>query len=132
MSRCILVVEDDEDSRLGMRIRLQSAGYTAVFAASRVEALAQVQNGRPDLILLDLGLPGEDGIEVLRALRAAPGARDTPVIVVTGRDPQWAFPPATEYGVAAFFVKPVEGKQLLAAIRQALEARQDGHPAGQA
>lgn len=80
----VLVVDDEADVRLIARVVLQADGWEVQEAASGEAALAYVEaNGLPDLLLLDVRMPGIDGWEVLRALRAAPDRADLPVVVFT-------------------------------------------------
>ena len=83
----ILVVEDDADSRLGLCIRLKSAGYETCMAGDGLGATMAATKERPDLILLDLGLPAGDGLAVLERLKKNNATAAIPVIVVSARDP---------------------------------------------
>lgn len=78
----ILAVDDDRDIRDFYRHFLREAGHEALLAADGHEALALAQR-RPDAIVLDLGLPGLDGYQVLQSLQADPATRDIPVVIVT-------------------------------------------------
>jgi DNA-binding response OmpR family regulator len=114
----ILIVEDDKDMRLGLHVRLRGSGYAAVQAADGVGAISAAQKERPDLILLDLGLPGGDGFQVLQRLKAIPRLAVIPVIVVTARDPASNEEKTAALGAAAYFHKPFDNEELVAAIRK--------------
>jgi two-component system cell cycle response regulator len=116
----ILIVEDDADQRLAIGVRLRGNDFTTVFAADAPMALSAAQRERPDLILLDLGLPGGDGFRVLERLRAIPQLSGIPTIVVTARDAGSSEDRALDLGAVAFFQKPVDSSALLGAIRQVL------------
>lgn len=116
----ILIVEDDADQRLAMNVRLRSQAFSTVFAGDGATALNAAQRERPDLILLDLGLPAGDGFRVLERLRAIPQLSGIPTIVVSARDAASSQDRALDLGAVAFFQKPVDSGVLLAAIRQVL------------
>jgi DNA-binding response OmpR family regulator len=115
----ILVVEDDADTRLGLLVRLGKEGYATMWAPDSPAALMLAQKEKPDLVLLDLGLPGGDGMILLERLKRA-GTSSLPVIVLSARDPDVNRPRALERGAVAYFHKPADMPQLLAAIRQAI------------
>ena len=83
MSKRILVVEDQEDSRRILRDLLTSADYEMTEAVNGEEALASVEKQRPDLILMDIQMPVLDGYEATRRIKADPALKDVPIIVVT-------------------------------------------------
>ncbi len=119
--RKILIVEDDADLRRGLQIRLKSNGYTIAIAADAVAAIATAQRERPDLVLLDLGLPAGDGFLVMERLQAMLPLADVPVIVLTGRAPEGNLERARQLGAKAFLQKPVDNDMLAAAVKMALE-----------
>lgn len=114
----ILIVEDDRDSRLGLELRLRSNGYQTVVAGDGVSAVQAAQRDRPDLVLLDLGLPGGDGFTVLRRLKQLTNVAGVPVIVISARDAEVARPRALQEGAVAFLEKPIDNDALLATIAQ--------------
>lgn len=120
MSKKILVVEDDADLRRGLMMRLRAHKYEIVYAEDGVSAVSVARRERPDLVLLDIGLPGGDGFSVLRRLQNMASVAGVPVIIVTGRDPEATRQPAMELGATALFQKPVDNEQLMAAIAEAL------------
>jgi DNA-binding response OmpR family regulator len=122
--RTILVVDDDPDVRLSLRVRLEANHYDAIFAEDGMTGIVEAQKHMPDLIMLDLGLPAGDGFSVLDWLRASDGLSSIPVIVVSGRDRNASKERALQAGAKAFLQKPVDNIHLLSVIRQALVDRE--------
>jgi DNA-binding response OmpR family regulator len=118
----ILIVEDDEDIRRGISIRLRANKYDTVFASDGISAVKSVQRDRPDLVLLDLGLPGGDGFVVMQRLKVF--APELPIIVLSARDPLLNRDRALAEGALAFLQKPVENEELLRAIRRGLHGQE--------
>ena len=116
----ILIIEDDEDMRRGLNMRLRASEYETAFAADAVMALSIAKKEAPDLILLDLGLPGGDGFTVLERMKNIASLACTPVIVVSARDPKANEKRAIDVGVEAYFQKSVDNELLLKAIQRAL------------
>jgi two-component system KDP operon response regulator KdpE len=115
----ILIVDDDQDVRRGLGIRLKASGYSVVFAEDAISATSMARKEAPDLIILDIGLPGGDGFIVMeRLLSITPTS--VPVIVLTARDPSTNKERALKAGAKAFFQKPADNDEFLAAIRKAL------------
>ena len=107
----VLVVEDDPPNARLLRFHLETAGYAVVEATREQQALELVQRLKPRLVLLDLILPeGDDGLRILRALKADPATRRTPVIVVSVVQETRR---ARELGADECFVKPVDATRLL-------------------
>ncbi len=119
MASKILVVEDDQDIRNLLHFQLSSAGFETAFARDGATALIVARKERPDLILLDLGLPAGDGFVVMERMKAIPDLEMIPVIVVTARDPGEG-ERAVQQGARAFFHKPFDADALVAEIRVAL------------
>ena len=127
----ILLIEDDPDVRLGLGIRLKANQYEVYFAADAASGLAEAGARRPDLIILDLGLPGEDGYLVLGKLVASPEA--PPIVVLSARDRQAHEQRVRDAGAKVFCQKPVDNEELLGTIRQLLAAAdQPQKPGGEA
>lgn len=116
----ILIIEDDMDLQRGLNIRLRASNYDTAFASDAVMALSIAKKEAPDLILLDLGLPGGDGFLVLDRMRHIASLACTPVIVVSARDPLANEERALKAGAEAFFQKPVDNQELMKAIQRAL------------
>jgi two-component system, cell cycle response regulator len=119
----ILIVEDDQDTRQLLKVRLESQSYETAFAADAVTAIAVARTERPDLILLDMGLPGGDGVVVMERLKTFPALAHIPVVVVSAREPTTTARRAAEAGAQAYVQKPIDNEELLAAVRAALGER---------
>ena len=113
----ILIVDDDALMRRSLALSLEGAGYRAETATSAEEALEAVAARRPDLVLLDIGLPGIDGLEALRLLRQR---LDAPVIFVTARRRELDEILGLELGADDYVTKPFDTDVLLARIRAVL------------
>ena len=120
MSKRILVVEDQEDNRRIIRDLLKAGGYELIEAVTGDEGVAAAQRERPDLILMDIQLPGIDGYEATRRIKADPALKHIPIIAVTSYalsgDDQKAF----AAGCNGYVTKPFSPKVLLAKIREYL------------
>ena len=117
----ILLVDDDTDVVRALNIRLKSFGYDVVVAGDAMAAISIALNEKPDLIVLDIGLPGGDGFMVMKWLGLLSELALTPVIVVSARDPTIAKQKALEAGASAYFQKPIDTNRFLLAMRGALE-----------
>ena len=123
MNRKILIVEDDPDVRQGMYLRLRANHYETVLAADALSCMAEAREHKPDLIILDLGLPAGDGFVVMERLKAVPALALIPIIIVSARDARANQERALDAGAKAFLQKPVDNAELLAVVRQALGER---------
>lgn len=113
----ILLIEDEPGSRRFLRVTLASSGYRVSEAACAEDGLKHAASDRPDLIVLDLGLPDRDGMDVLKELREW---SSVPVIVLTARDVEKAKVEALDAGADDYLTKPFGASELLARIRVAL------------
>ena len=120
MSKRILVVEDQEDNRQIIRDLLSATDYEIMEAESGEVALEAVAKQRPDLILMDIQLPGMDGYEVTRRIKADPALRSIPIIAVTSYALSGEEQKARAAGCDEYVPKPYSPRQLLAKIRQYL------------
>jgi len=116
----IMIVDDDPDLRQALRLRLRANKYETVNAVDGYSAIAMAYKERPDLIILDLGLPAGDGFVVLDRLQKDDKLSAIPVIVLTARDPQANERRVLRAGAAAFFQKPADNAELLDVIRASL------------
>jgi len=119
----ILVVEDEPQVRSALLRALADRGYATSWAATGMTGLEQAVRDRPDLVLIDLGLPDVDGHDVLRMLR---GVSAVPVIVVTAREEEDEIVRALDAGADDYMVKPFGANQLDARIRAVLRRTEAG------
>jgi two-component system cell cycle response regulator DivK len=120
MSKLILVVEDQEDNRQIIRDMLTFTDYKIMEAESGEQALEAVATEPPDLILMDIQLPGIDGYETTRRIKADPTLRSIPIIAVTSYALSGEEQKARAAGCDEYVPKPYSPRQLLAKIRQYL------------
>ena len=118
----ILIVDDDADVRELLNVRLRRAGYDTAFATDAISAVSAARREEPDLIVLDLGLPGGEGYTVMERLRAIASLGWVPVVVVSARDPAANRQRAIDAGAKAFLEKPIEMDELLATVERELGA----------
>ena len=122
----VLVVEDDDAIAQVLQRSLRMEGYDVRVAGDGVAGLDQAHAFLPDLVILDLGLPGMDGIEVAKALRETD---DVPILILTARDAVESRVDGLDSGADDYLVKPFERQELLARLRALLRRRP---PRGQA
>jgi two-component system cell cycle response regulator DivK len=120
MSKRILVVEDQEDNRRIIRDLLSSVGYELVEAPDGEVGVRLAEEQRPDLILMDIQLPGLDGYEATRRIKADPELAAIPIVVVTSYALSGDEQKARAAGCDAYVAKPFSPRQLLATIREFL------------
>ena len=123
MAAKILVVDDTVHNVRMLVDLLIAKGYSTVTAASGPEALAKVEAERPDLVLLDIMMPGMDGYEVCRRIRANPEYGILPVVMVTALDPTRERIKGLEAGADDFLTKPVNVGELVARVRSLLRIK---------
>jgi CheY-like chemotaxis protein len=117
----ILLVEDNEMNRDMLSRRLVRSGYEVLLAMDGGEGLAKARAESPDLILMDMSLPGIDGWEATRQLKAEPGTREIPVIALTAHAMSGDRQKALSAGCDDFDTKPVELPRLLTKIQALLQ-----------
>jgi CheY-like chemotaxis protein len=116
----ILIVEDNETDRLIARLYLEQAGYRVMEAESAEAGLELCSRTRADLLLLDGLLPGMDGFQMCRTLRAIPEYRDTPIFVLSGlEEAEWPAR-ALEAGATGFILKSGDWDGLVSLVRRHL------------
>jgi two-component system cell cycle response regulator DivK len=118
MSKRILVVEDQEDNRCIVRDLLTSVGYEIVEAVTGEDGVLMAETHVPDLILMDIQLPGIDGYEATRRIKANAALQQIPVIAVTSYALSGDDVKAVEAGCDAYVSKPFSPRALLAKIRE--------------
>jgi len=116
----ILLVDDEPDLVQMVSMRLAAAGYEVTTAYDGQQALEQVKQARPDLIILDLMLPRLDGYKVCRLLKFDERYRSIPILIFTARAQTQDIQMATECGADAYLTKPFEPKMLLDKLQELL------------
>ena len=121
----ILVIEDDPDIRELLSFSLAKEGWAAIMASDGEEGLAALPTANPDCVVLDIMLPGIDGLEVLRVLKSDPARKRLPVIMTTAKGEETDIVTGLELGAEDYVVKPYSPKVLVARIRAALRRSVD-------
>jgi two-component system alkaline phosphatase synthesis response regulator PhoP len=116
----ILIVEDDHDIAALIAHYLEKAGYGSEIVADGAQALAAAKSTSPDLVILDLMLPGIDGLEVCRALRLDPRTAALPIIMLTARGEESERILGLDSGADDYVVKPFRPNELMARVRALL------------
>jgi two-component system KDP operon response regulator KdpE len=116
----VLVVDDEPQIRRALGVNLRARGYDIDLAATGEEGLALAASRHPDVVLLDLGLPGIDGLDVIRGLR---GWTSVPIIVLTVRESERDKVTALDIGADDYVTKPFGMDELLARLRAAVRRR---------
>lgn len=122
MSHRILVVDDDDALREMVGLVLSSSGYSPIFASDGLSAVETFKSQNPDLVLLDIMLPGQSGIEVCRSIRAFSGV---PIVMLTAKGDTDDVVAGLEAGADDYVVKPHNGAELVARIRARLRPISD-------
>src|SRR5215210_2877779 len=117
----VLVVDDYQDAREMYAEYLKASGFRVEEARTGVEAVAKAREVKPDCILMDLSLPGIDGWEATRQLKADAATRHIPVVAITGHASELASRDAKSAGCASFVLKPALPDAVVAEIRKALQ-----------
>ncbi len=117
MSKQVLIIEDQEDNRRIMTDMLNAAGFEVIEAVNGEDGVSMAQSHVPDLILMDIQLPGLDGYEATRRIKAQPDLSAIPIIVVTSYALSGDDKKAFEAGCDAYLAKPFSPRELLAKIR---------------
>ena len=115
----ILAIDDESDILENLDIRLSSSGYKVLKATDGTQGIAIAREDHPDLIILDIMMPGIDGFETLKILKGDGLTKSIPVVVVSSGNPdvEWAAR-SMELGSSGYIVKPFDGKDLLRVIER--------------
>jgi len=116
----LLLVEDNEDNRTIYSTVLRYLGYEVIEAVDGLQAVALARSEHPDLILMDISIPGMDGWEATRVLRQDPATREIPIIALTAHALPDDRKRATEVGFTSYLAKPIEPNAVVAEVRRLL------------
>src|SRR5215813_8879736 len=117
VSGLVLVIEDEKEIRDLVRYNLERAGYKVTAVAEGDQGLERLFAARPDALVLDLMLPGKNGLEILREVRNEPTTRDLPVIVLTARAAEMDKLLGFEHGADDYLTKPFSPRELVARVK---------------
>jgi DNA-binding response OmpR family regulator len=120
LGKVVLLVDDDEDLLVALAAPLRRQGFDVAVATDAVTAISTAVKQPPDVVVMDIGLPGGDGVTVMQRLHSLPQLAGVPVIMVSGRDPEKSRDGALAAGAIAYFAKPVSPEALSAAVTEAL------------
>ncbi len=115
----ILVVDDEQDMAMALKVRLRANGYNVVFASDSVEAFTVANEENPDLIILDILIPGGGGFVVAERLKQSAATHRIPIIFLTGI--QGGQERAYKLGASGYLMKPYQPEELMETIHDALE-----------
>ena len=130
--KTVVLVEDDANIALAFGVRLKAMGYTVYTARDAASAVSQVRKHQPDVVVLDISLPGGDGFLVADRLRRMDGSASTPVIFITASKRPDLRERAMQLGAVGFLEKPFEAMSLADAIESALSPGENWSPAVEA
>ena len=108
----VMVVEDNEKNRKLMRVVLKAKGYNIIEAATGEEALNLLKNQKPDIILMDIQLPGIDGLTLIKEIKASAVTKDIPIIAVTAYAMKGDEQKILDTGCNAYVSKPINTQEL--------------------
>ncbi|WP_243312256.1 response regulator [Fundidesulfovibrio agrisoli] len=127
----VLLVEDDEDILQLLEYNFQNAGFAVTTSRDGLDALTRIRRQRPDLVLLDIMLPGADGFEVCRSIKRDPKTAQVPVIMLTARGEEVDRIVGLELGADDYVVKPFSPRELILRARAVLKRLSPEAPAKQ-
>lgn len=108
----ILIIEDEPTSLKLTQVVLEAEGYTVHIANSAEKALEEIEQRKPELIIMDLKLPGMSGLDLTRKLKNSPATRDIPIIAITFYPSRFNREEALAVGCDAYFIKPIDTRGL--------------------
>ncbi|MEJ2316126.1 MAG: response regulator [Gammaproteobacteria bacterium] len=119
----ILIVEDSQTERQVLRKMLEKGGHLVIAATDGVEGIAMARQNNPELILMDVVMPGQNGFQTTRQLSRDPATQHIPIIIVTTKDQETDRVWAKRQGASDYLVKPVKEEELLPLIDGLLKER---------
>jgi two-component system OmpR family response regulator len=118
MSKSVLLVEDEPHILEALRFLLERDGFTVSSCSDGDQAISKARLDTPDLVVLDVMLPGRNGFEILREMRASPDLADIPVLMLTAKGQSRDRETALEAGANRFVTKPFSNEEIVAAVRE--------------
>ena len=126
--RLVLLADDDQDLLMALSAALKQRGYDVAVAQDAVAAMSAAVKLRPQVVVLDVGLPGGEGSVVMKRMHALPQLAGVPVVMMSGRDPQKYRAEALAAGASAYLTKPVDPDALVVALHVAMGEDVDTAP----
>jgi CheY-like chemotaxis protein len=117
VGRHVLIVEDEENIVESLSFLLEREGFEVTSVLDGAQAIARIRENRPDLLILDVMLPGVDGFEILRAIRSNEATRALPVVMLTAKMQQQDRRTAEAIGVNAFVTKPFSNAEVVSIVK---------------
>ncbi|MBM4055756.1 MAG: response regulator [Planctomycetes bacterium] len=117
----VMVVEDNEKNRKLMRVVLKAKGYNVIEASTGEEALSMLKEQTPDIILMDIQLPGIDGLTLIRQIKADESKKDIPIIAVTAHAMRGDEQKILDTGCNAYVSKPIDTRELPITVEKYLK-----------
>lgn len=118
----VLIVDDEANIVISLEFLMEQAGYAVAIARNGDEALEKIESFRPDLVLLDVMLPGVNGFDILQRVRQQPEHRDMAIIMLTAKGREVEVTKGLALGADAYITKPFSTRDLLAEVRRHLNA----------
>jgi DNA-binding response OmpR family regulator len=119
----VLVVDDEEGLLNLLKSALEIRGFEVITACSAIEAGIEIAGKIPDIILMDINMPGIDGLQASESIRRNPALDDIPLIIMSARSDDAIIKKACKIGIAEYFVKPVNIEKLVAKLKEVLDIK---------
>jgi two-component system KDP operon response regulator KdpE len=119
----VLVVDPEPDLRTALRLRLESEGFAVLDADDFTGAIRRIRDGKPDIMLTGISLPGADGVGLIKQVRLTSGM---PIVVLTARPEPWVRRRAEDAGADAFFLKPCSISPVISTMRKLVSQEKKG------
>lgn len=121
----VLIVDDEANIVISLEFLMEQAGYAVAIARNGDEAIEKIESFRPDLVLLDVMLPGVNGFDILQRVRQQPEHRDMAIIMLTAKGREVEVTKGLALGADAYITKPFSTRDLLAEVRRHLNANHE-------